>query len=179
MFWLFFLVGVVEALCPVLFHVVSRNEGSTVVDYGSYFYRNGSQYPGPFYMDGAAELYETYPCAMISVMITDDVDGMSADMSDWMHYECRRLLRSEEECFRSSEIQMTVKPHQIYRPGVAPTISVTCEDRNLQDCNDQNCHWFDVILGCRPQGYCNLGSRNACLMRREYCKWHLGKCLTK
>ena len=107
-------------ICPAFFFVLTLDDylriwNRTQVDYGDYLLKNGSQLSTEFYYDAreVEKLYETHLCPTISVVITDHFNRFEREISEWIHYECKRLhklVEGKSECFRPTSLTLVMQP---------------------------------------------------------------------
>lgn len=189
-----------EILCPALFFVLSLTDYEnlgiserTEVDYGNYLLRNGTQFPGPFYLPTAIthQMWNRVPCAVLISIITDDSVMFKDPIKDWIREECLRLNKNPlHECYRPVSVDFNIETDITSSPTIQPTIQPTNAPSLPETCHERSdkltceigikCHWFGALIGCYPKEYCGLQVREMCLARKLYCRWssHTG-CVSK
>ncbi len=204
------IIRVSEAIispCPAFFFVVNDRlyahtpkEQTDLVDYGIYFLTNGTQFAPPFRLpkDTIARIAEVYHCAIFIAIVTDAPSQFDPDIQLWIREECTRLKKEPKDCFRPKFVENKVasiiplnspKEEEGQKTTYSPTTrtavydTLKCEDRrDMITCNmnSEECHWFDVTLGCRPITYCDgLLNMEACARRKKYCLWRNLKCQSR
>lgn len=183
--------GEVTLTCPVLFFVIDLLKYSAItektqVDYGTYFLRNGTQFPQPYYLPTsvARDMWENNPCSVLVSIVSDDAMVFNMEIQDWINAECKRLGKKKKECYKpismvfSQSDTVLTEESTTQSPTFAPTVPAICDLRvDMQQCEStSDCSWFGAMIGCQVSEYCKFDIREACLMRRKYCKWskHLG-----
>jgi hypothetical protein len=179
--------------CPVFFFVIDLDTYQTFpqrthADYGTYMLRNGSQLDVDFYLPEQAvlDVTDTYHCAILEAIVTDNEEAMEQKIRKWTMFECARLEKTPEECFRPRYDYSTAMTTTTTITEAPPTWSPTMRVVAPQQCEKRldhttcrlpgaECHWFDVTLGCHPVTYCDgLRTRDRCLSRKNYCHWRGG-----
>lgn len=169
---------------------------------------NKTVYVRPNILGGGNKFKQSYPCATIIPIDTDDEIKMHDKIETWMLRECDQVKPQEEEnkcfVFSSRSLSYSIPSLSRYVPTnqvkkitskkyhtplrteppstPSPTIGVGCTDRiTSRDCRlgGGDCIYAGHKFGCRDKTFCGYDSIHACLANSDRCKYYRKTCIPK